>query len=196
MLHNTIAHARTQYSVRCTLCIAQKRKSISLIGKMQQGITVRADGILVIIRAENCAVCRQLTDDGIFAEIEGCDLGQAGGICPIDMKFMGPIEDADSNLVKVFNLARTFPRFMYMFPRTFERAKLSGADYTSVVHDIRFFCAQYDTATQTLVRTPDMLVTPRNIQVFCDQSMNSLLNSAVVHRTTALQSRTIRRGYY
>lgn len=165
---------------------------------MQQGLTIRADGILVIIRADNCVVCQRLTEDGVFAEIEGCELGQAGGICPIDMKFMGPIEDADGNLVKVFNLARTFPRFMYMFPRTFERAKMSGADHASVVHNIRFFCAQYDTVTQTLVRTPDMPVTLRNIQAFCDQSMNSLFNvgPTIHHNTAVVQSRTMRRGYY
>lgn len=160
------------------------------------GVRPRKDGVLVVIKAKDCPVCQTLEDRGVFREIDRCDLGPKGDICMVDMDAMGPIEDKHGRPIKVFNLVRAFPRFMYMFPETLERAEVSGSDYASVAPDIRFFCCEYNELTQTVVRLRDVPITAKAIQAFCDESMVSLLNGRAPLYKEPIVSRATRKGYY
>lgn len=163
---------------------------------MQSGLRPRADGVLVIIKAKNCGACQALEARGVFSEIDKCDVGSGGDICVVDMEFMGPIEDAAGQPIKVFNLVRAFPRFMYMFPKTFEAAQASGNNYSTVAPNIRFFCGEYNESTQTVDRVSDLPITAKAIQTFCDQSMVSLLNESLPVYHESIVPRRVRKGYY
>lgn len=136
----------------------------------------RVDGILVIVKADNCGGCIAATAAGLFTRLEDeLNLGQNGRIAPISMKMMGPTNEA-----AVFNLPETFPRFMYILARDFDQVCNSGVDYQSVVGMVRFFNYTYNPVSRKLddnqVELPFSLV---NIQAFCDASMLSLLQQTV-----------------
>lgn len=135
----------------------------------------RANGVLIIVKADNCGACIAATAVGLFENIEAhVNIGTEGKIATIPMKMMGPTSEA-----AVFNLAGTFPRFMYVLARDFDRVCVSGANTEGVINLVRFFNYTYNSITKQLgdnqVELPFSLA---NIQTFCDTSMLSLLQQA------------------
>lgn len=133
----------------------------------------RQAGVLAIVKAEDCAGCVILEMRGILPEIESeCKLGAGGRVEPLKLKNRGPV------LPKVFDLDRTFPRFMYMLESTYDEAIDSGEDYQSIVNKVRYFNGQYNPKTGLVHRVTNHEINLKNIQEFCDKSMAELVGVA------------------
>lgn len=148
--------------------------------------TPRADGILVIIRAGNCGACLAAEAAGLFDRIEAeVNIGEQGRIATIKMDAMGPTNEA-----AIFNLINSFPKFMYILARDFDRVRNSGANAASVINLVRFFNYRYNAVTREIEDTkPELLFNVKNLQNFCDSSMLELLSAGIDKKQQA-QSET------
>ena len=140
---------------------------------MRTGVQPRANGVLVVIKAKDCGACKSLEANGTFGRIdELVNLGTDGSVQTLALDHMAPAPGGD-----LFNMVREFPRFMYMFPATFDDAIDANVDVKSIISEVRFFNHTYDPVLHKMSRTSSFPITFDAIQAFCDRSMNDLLST-------------------